>query len=384
MSLSAKTRPVPAATRQDRSQPADPVIKLERVRKAYGNTVVLHELDLDVKRGEFLTLLGPSGCGKTTTLKMIAGFETPSAGRILIDGIDVSGSPPYSRPVNTVFQQYALFPHMTVFENVAFGPRTTGLDRDLTKERVTHALAMVNMSTHAAKKPGQLSGGQQQRVALARALVNYPKALLLDEPLSALDVNLRHTMQFELKRIQMEVNTTFIFVTHDQEEAMTMSSRIAVMNEGYIEQLDTPEEIYRRPKTQFVANFVGRANLLPGQVKARNGGEVMVELDGGGFGPAAAPDAIMPGDRVLLMVRPGQVELLPADQGRLSAHGFAARLRTLDFQGSVFRYALTRSDGREVIATLLPQHQLAGVSIGDEVWVTWDARHAWVVPARTS
>jgi spermidine/putrescine transport system ATP-binding protein len=381
MSLSAESRPAPVPAEQDRDCPTDPVIKLDAVRKTFGNTVVIHRLDLDVKRGEFLTLLGPSGCGKTTTLKMIAGFETPSAGRILLDGMDVSTVPPYGRLLNTVFQQYALFPHMTAFENVAFGPRTTGLDRNVIKERVTHALDMVNMSAHSAKKPSQMSGGQQQRIALARALVNYPKALLLDEPLSALDVKLRHAMQLELKRIQMEVNTTFIFVTHDQEEALTMSSRIAVMNEGYIEQLDTPEEIYKRPKTQFVANFIGQANLLPGQAAAGNGGEIMVELDGGGAGPAAAPDSIAPGDRVLLMVRPGQAAL---SLGRRDSptHGFAARLRSLDFQGSVFRYALTRADGREVIVTLLPQHQLADAGIGAEVWVTWDARHAWIVPAR--
>jgi spermidine/putrescine transport system ATP-binding protein len=252
----------------------------------------------------------------------------------------------------------------------------------LVQERVTNALAMVNMSGHAGKKPAQLSGGQQQRVALARALVNYPKALLLDEPLSALDVKLRHSMQLELKRIQTEINTTFIFVTHDQEEALTMSSRIAVMHEGIIEQLDTPEEIYKRPKTRFVANFIGQANLLPGRVISRDRDEVLVELDGGGFGPAVAPDSIVPGDHVLLMVRPGQAVLIPADSRNSSEHGFAARLRSVDFQGSFYRYALTRADGRDVVVTLLPQHQLAGAEIGDEIWVTWAAPLAWVVPAR--
>jgi spermidine/putrescine transport system ATP-binding protein len=360
----------------------DPVIELQAVRKYYGSTVVIHALDLAIERGEFLTLLGPSGCGKTTTLKMIAGFETPSAGRILLDGTDVSAVPPYGRPLNTVFQQYALFPHMSVFENVAFGPRTTGLPKDQIKERVTHALSMVNMSAHAGKKPAQLSGGQQQRVALARALVNYPKALLLDEPLSALDVKLRHAMQLELKRIQTEVRTTFIFVTHDQEEALTMSSRIAVMNEGYIEQLDTPEEIYQRPKTPFVASFIGQANLLPGTITERQGDYALVALEGGGAGPAAVPAAVRTGDQVLLMIRPGQIALLAEAQDGRNSHGFAARLRAMDFQGSMFRYALTRADGREVVVTLLPQHQLTGAGIGDEVWITWQAPHAWVVPAR--
>jgi spermidine/putrescine transport system ATP-binding protein len=358
----------------------DIVIRLEGVSKRYGDKEVLHAIDLDVRRGEFLTLLGPSGCGKTTTLKMIAGFETPSSGRILLDGADVSQTPPYQRHLNTVFQQYALFPHMSVYDNVAFGPRTAGVDRATVDKRVMETLEMTHVSEHAHKKPNQLSGGQQQRVALARALVNNPSALLLDEPLSALDVKLRLQMQFELKRIQTEVETTFIFVTHDQDEALTMSSRIAVMNEGRIELLGAPEEIYQRPNTPFVAGFIGSANLLPARITAQGAGEVSLELEGGGGGVAAAPAGLSVGARVLLMVRPEQIALVKTENRTGPGGSFAARLETVDFQGAIFRYALRRDDGREVVVTLLPQYQLTGVAPGDLLTIQWDSAHSWVVP----
>jgi len=356
----------------------DSVIRLEKVHKAYGPVTIIHSLDLDIRRGEFLTLLGPSGCGKTTTLKMIAGFEQPTSGRILLDGIDVSRVPPYERHLNTVFQQYALFPHMSVKDNVAFGPRTAKLEEVQVKQRVEAALAMVNMSKFAEKRPSELSGGQQQRVALARALVNMPSALLLDEPLSALDVKLRRAMQLELKRIQMDVHTTFIFVTHDQDEALTMSSRIAVMNAGRIEQLDTPEEIYKHPATPFVAGFIGHANLLPATVTARHGDEVELTLDGGGHGHSHAPASMKAGDRVLLMLRPEMIRLSLADKP--PAEGFAAKLVSIDFQGSLFRYELEREDGQHLVVTLLPQHKLAGAAEGESVAVDWDSDLAWVVP----
>jgi spermidine/putrescine transport system ATP-binding protein len=358
----------------------DIVIRLEGVSKRYGEKEVLHALDLDVRRGEFLTLLGPSGCGKTTTLKMIAGFETPTTGQIVLDGSDVSGTPPYKRHLNTVFQQYALFPHMSVYDNVAFGPRTAGVKRPEVHERVVATLAMVNMSDFAPKRPAQLSGGQQQRVALARALVNNPSALLLDEPLSALDVKLRRQMQFELKRIQTEIRTTFIFVTHDQDEALTMSTRIAVMNEGRIDMLGAPEEIYKRPNTPFVAGFIGSANLLPARVTGHGSGEVQLELEGGGGGTAAAPAGLSPGASVLLMLRPEQIALVAEPNGAAPGGGsFSARLASVDFQGSIFRYALRRDDDREVVVTLLPQYQLSGVVPGDRLTVRWDTAHSWVV-----
>jgi spermidine/putrescine transport system ATP-binding protein len=357
-------------------------VELESLTKYFGNAVALDSLSLTIAHGSLVCLLGPSGCGKTTTLKMIAGFEQPTSGRILLDGVDVSRTPPYERHLNTVFQQYALFPHMSVQDNVAFGPRTAKLEEAQIKQRVEAALAMVNMSKFAVKKPSELSGGQQQRVALARALVNMPSALLLDEPLSALDVKLRRAMQLELKRIQMDVHTTFIFVTHDQDEALTMSSRIAVMNAGRIEQLDTPEEIYKHPATPFVAGFIGHANLLPASVTAKQGGEVELALDGGGKGRSHAHAASKIGDRVLLMLRPEMMHLSLADQA--PAQGFSARLVAIDFQGSLFRYELEREDGQHLVVTLLPQHKLAGASEGQQVAVDWDVDLAWVVPAEGS
>jgi spermidine/putrescine transport system ATP-binding protein len=255
------------------------VIALDQVTKRFGTFCAVDDAHFEIPRGEFFSLLGPSGCGKTTTLRMIAGFEAPTSGRICLEGRDVSRVPPYRRNVNTVFQHYALFPHMSVFDNVAFGPRSKRLSRKDTTQRVHELLDVVRLADFARRKPAQLSGGQQQRVALARALVNYPSALLLDEPLGALDLKLRQAMQLELKRIQREVEITFVYVTHDQEEALTMSDRIAVMNEGRVEQIGTPQEIYHQPESVFVANFIGTANLLPARVE-RAGARAVVVLPG--------------------------------------------------------------------------------------------------------
>ncbi len=246
------------------ASPAEPVIALDHVSKRFGDVVAVHDADFAIGRAEFFSMLGPSGCGKTTTLRMIAGFEQPTGGRVLLDGQDVSRVPPYRRNVNTVFQQYALFPHLTVYDNVAFGPRSQRVEAGEVDRRVRELLEVVRLGDLAARKPAQLSGGQQQRVALARALVIYPKALLLDEPLGALDLKLRQAMQLELKRIQREVRIAFVYVTHDQEEALTMSDRIAVMNAGRVEQIGSPREIYDEPATVFVAGFIGLANLIPG------------------------------------------------------------------------------------------------------------------------
>ncbi len=237
-------------------------VRLEGVEKRFGDVVAVDGVDLDVLEGEFFSVLGPSGSGKTTCLRMIAGFEAPSGGRILLGDRDVSRLPPYERDVNTVFQDYALFPHMTVAENVEYGLRVKKVPRDERRRRVAEALAMVQLSSFGPRKPSQLSGGQRQRVALARALVNRPKVLLLDEPLGALDLKLRQAMQLELKQIQQEVGLTFIYVTHDQEEALTMSDRLAVMSQGRIEQVGSPVEVYERPATDFVAGFIGVSNLL--------------------------------------------------------------------------------------------------------------------------
>ena len=253
-------------------------VRLVQVTKAYGDALAVDHIDLDVVKGEFFSLLGPSGCGKTTTLRMIGGFEQPTSGLIELAGNDVTWLPPYQRQVNTVFQNYALFPHLTIYENVAFGLRRTGVKDSEVKSRVTQMLELVELPGFERRKPTQISGGQAQRVALARALINRPAVLLLDEPLGALDLKLRKQMQTELKRIQQEVGITFVYVTHDQEEAMTMSDRIAVMNKGRYEQLGDPETLYERPTTRFVAGFLGVSNLLGGTCEGASGGHGNIRL----------------------------------------------------------------------------------------------------------
>ncbi len=281
---------------------------LRGVTKRFGDFAAVSGMDLEIPRGQFFTMLGPSGCGKTTTLRMIAGFEEPSEGTVLLDGDDVTGMPAFRRPTNTVFQSYALFPHMSVEKNVAFGLARQGVSRDDIRTRVKEELERVNLSAEAARRPRQLSGGQQQRVALARALVNRPAVLLLDEPLGALDLKLRKQLQVELKRIQGEVGITFVYVTHDQEEALTMSDRIAVMNRGVIEQMDTPEEIYERPRTTFVAGFIGVSNLMPGEVVSTGTGTAELRLDAGPTVRTGAAGAEM-GERAHAVVRPEKLEL---------------------------------------------------------------------------
>jgi spermidine/putrescine transport system ATP-binding protein len=301
-----------------------PTVRLESVTKAFGEVVAVDDLDLDIGRGEFFTLLGPSGCGKTTTLRMIAGFEEPTAGRVLIEGDDVAGQPPYRRPTNTVFQSYALFPHLSVGDNVAFGLKRKKVPRDEIERRVRAELERVGLAADINRRPNQLSGGMQQRVALARALVNLPKVLLLDEPLGALDLKLRKGLQIELKRIQRDVGITFVYVTHDQEEALTMSDRIAVMDRGRVEQIDTPEEIYERPSTTFVAGFIGVSNLMPGEVRSASDGRGIVRLDTG-VEFETATDGIGAGERCHAVVRPEKLVITRADEaapdGRPSVEG---------------------------------------------------------------
>jgi spermidine/putrescine transport system ATP-binding protein len=286
-----------------------PSVELVGVSKRFGEVVAVRDLDLAIGRGEFFTLLGPSGCGKTTTLRMVAGFEEPSAGQVLIEGTDVVGVPPHRRPTNTVFQSYALFPHLSVVDNVAFGLRRKRVPKGEIDRRVREELGRVGLAREAKRRPAQLSGGQQQRVALARALVNLPKVLLLDEPLGALDLKLRKGLQVELKRIQREVGITFVYVTHDQEEALTMSDRIAVMNLGEVEQVADPEAVYERPATTFVAGFIGVSNLMPATVEP--GGTV--RLDHGPTVPAPETNGFRPGERCHAVVRPEKLRLVPAD-----------------------------------------------------------------------
>ncbi|HWC32994.1 MAG TPA: ABC transporter ATP-binding protein, partial [Actinomycetota bacterium] len=288
-------------------------VSLREVTKRFDDVVAVDDVSLEIGQGSFFALLGPSGCGKTTTLRMIGGFEEPTSGTILLGDRDVTGLPPYRRDVNTVFQSYALFPHLSIFENVAFGLRRKGVRGDSLRDRVGEALELVALSGLEKRKPRQLSGGQQQRVALARALVNRPRVLLLDEPLGALDMKLRKQMQLELKRIQHEVGITFVHVTHDQEEAMTMADRIAVMHDGRIEQLGTPHELYERPETAFVAGFLGVSNLLQGSA----GSDGVVRLDAGGDIVVRAGARDGRRGRGAVGIRPEKVRLGPGEQNVL-------------------------------------------------------------------
>jgi spermidine/putrescine transport system ATP-binding protein len=289
-----------------------PEIVLSHLTKRYGDVCAVDDVSLEITHGEFFSLLGPSGCGKTTTLRMIGGFESPTTGTIEVAGRDVTRDPPEHRPVNMVFQSYALFPHLNVFDNVAFGLRRSHTPRDEVRERVGSVLALVRMEGYDRRRPDQLSGGQQQRIALARALVNRPTVLLLDEPLGALDLKLRKQLQLELKRIQQEVGITFVYVTHDQEEALTLSDRIAVMRAGRVEQLGTPETLYDSPSTRFVADFIGTTNLLAGVVAAVADGDATIELVGGERCHAIA-GTLAAGAAVDVSVRPEVVEIAGRD-----------------------------------------------------------------------
>ena len=342
-------------------------VELTDVTKRFGATVAVDSLNLDVQAGEFLALLGPSGCGKTTTLRMLAGFEQPDEGYIRISGQYVQGVPPHKRDVNTVFQHYALFPHMTVAENVAYGLRQKGVDKSETSRRVGEALDMVKMTPLARRKPRQLSGGQQQRVALARALVNKPSVLLLDEPLGALDRKLRQEMQIELKLLQTQVGITFIFVTHDQEEALSMSDRIVVMLDGHVEQAADPDTIYDQPASAFVAGFIGQQNFLPGIVKGDGH-----ELVGEGFTviAARAADDAVPGNPGLAAVRPEAVslELEVPDQAINAVHG---RLAGISHLGDLIQYVVITTSGREMLSRQ-PRHEASRLDPGADVWCRWE------------
>jgi spermidine/putrescine transport system ATP-binding protein len=367
--------------------PADPgapipVVRLEKVSKRFSDFVAVEEANFDIGESEFFSMLGPSGCGKTTTLRMIAGFEQPTSGRILLHGEDVSSTPPHKRDVNTVFQNYALFPHMNVFDNVAFGLRNKKVKDSVVKQRVGELLEVVRLPEFAQRKPNQLSGGQQQRIALARALVNLPKALLLDEPLGALDLKLRQVMQLELKRIQREVGITFIFVTHDQEEALTMSDRIAVMTQGRVDQIGTPTEIYNNPSSTFVAGFIGTANLLPVTVRSQTGDQVTVDSPvGGQFNVPARGQTYGAGADVTLMVRPER--LVPAGaplHGHEPAGSIDCTVTSLVFQGPVVRCQVRTGSGAELVAHLGSEDDPARLSVGSPITMTWAFDGAYLVP----
>ncbi len=357
----------------------DVAMRLEGVVKRFGDVVAVDHIDFDIRRSEFFSLLGPSGCGKTTTLRMLAGFERPTEGRIMIEGIDAADIPPHRRDTNMVFQSYALFPHMTVAQNVAFGPQRKRLGKHEVEAAVRDALTTVRMDDYAGRYPRELSGGQQQRVALARALANRPAVLLLDEPLGALDLKLREEMQFELKRIQRDVGISFVYVTHDQGEAITMSDRIAVMNGGRVEHLGTPEEIYLQPATRFVAGFIGQASFLPCRVEAASADAARVMLPGGVLATAGgAADGCRAGTDAVLMLRPEHVRLSAADPGRPGC--FPARVVEEVFQGAVVRYGLEAAEGSRLTA-ITPLAERLDPAAEGRAWVSWASEWAYVLPA---
>jgi spermidine/putrescine transport system ATP-binding protein len=347
---------------------------------AHGDAVqAVKGIDVSIGEGEFFSLLGPSGCGKTTTMRMIAGFDEPTEGEVFLHGENVVGVPPNRRDVNMVFQSYALFPHMSVFENVAFGLRRKGVAKAEVASRVGEMLEIVDLKGREKRRPRELSGGQQQRVALARALVNRPRALLLDEPLGALDLKLRQAMQVELKRIQREVGITFVYVTHDQNEALTMSDRIAVMNDGLIEQLGSPREIYERPATKFVAGFIGTSNVLSGTIATTGGGRAVIEPGAGER--IVVPREVAAGETVELTVRPEKIEVRSA---RPPGDGCAVRgtVSEVVYLGMFTNYNVITSSGAEVVVFVQNVSSADDVATrGDSVWLSWDPRHSYVIGA---
>lgn len=351
---------------------AEKCLELKDIKKAFSKEEVLKEISLSIEKGEFITLLGSSGCGKTTTLRIIAGLETPDSGQVFLDGKDVTALPPEARDVNTVFQNYALFPHMTVADNIGYGLKLKKTPKAEIKKRVSEMLELVQLPGYEKRKPSELSGGQKQRVAIARSLINNPKVLLLDEPLGALDLQLRRTMQLELKKLQKKLGITFIYITHDQEEAINMSDRIAVMNHGVFEQIGSPDEIYNHPKTSYVATFVGNANILKGTIEKTEDEILKVSLAGETVSVASEGRSLKVGTPVTMAVRS---ENLIFDEECQS--GLEATVEEKSFAGGLLRVVLKLLDGTEVIAN---RHGIdAGVQPGQKVTCHFDAKNAVLV-----
>ena len=354
----------------------EPLLRLENLCKDYGQGMILHHLNLDIYPGEFLTLLGPSGCGKTTTLRMIAGLESVTEGRVWLEGRDITGLTPEKRPLNTVFQSYALFPHMNVFQNIAYGLKVRGIKKPEQKQRVEEALRLVRLSGYEKRMPAQLSGGQRQRVAIARAAVLRPKVLLLDEPLGALDLKLRQQMQTELKRMQQEMGITFLYITHDQEEALNMSTRIVILREGRVEQIGTPEEVYEHPQTLFAAGFIGQSNLLRGEVTAVHPENRFtlrvedVEL------PVLSDRPFAVGDRAVLCLRPQRVRYGFQPQHQMEVQGV---IRQKYYSGGMQHTLIALSD-RVTVKAVTQASEMDQFQIGDRVYVGWNQTHAPMVP----
>jgi spermidine/putrescine transport system ATP-binding protein len=370
-----------------KSDPADgklPAIELSGVAKEFhsrGEVVAaVREMDLRIREGEFFSLLGPSGCGKTTTMRMIAGFEEPTTGTVWLHGKDVTADPPNKRDVNMVFQSYALFPHMSVFENVAFGLRRRQVPKDEITSQVGAMLEIVDLAGRENRRPRELSGGQQQRVALARALVNHPRALLLDEPLGALDLKLRQAMQVELKRIQREVGITFVYVTHDQNEALTMSDRIAVMNDGVIEQLGSPRDIYEHPASRFVAGFIGTSNLVAGTASQVTGdvAVITVSQDERIVVPVREHQ-VREGDRLELTVRPEKIELTAERPGRGDC-ALRGTVSEVVYLGTSTSFAVATTTGADIVVFQQNSSSAGDVaSRGDSVWLSWQSQHSHLI-----
>ena len=355
------------------------LLSLRGISKHYGGRAVLKALDLDILDGEFLTLLGPSGCGKTTLLRLLAGFERPDGGSLTLSGQDITPIPPERRPLNTVFQQYALFPHMTVAGNVAYGLRMEKRPAEEIRRRVADVLAMVQLTELAERKPHQLSGGQQQRVAIARAVIKRPKLLLLDEPLSALDYKLRRQMQIELKRLQRELGITFVFVTHDQEEALSMSDRVVVLRDGEVQQLGTPREIYERPSNLFTARFVGETNLFPAVVTAINDDRIAVDVRGLVRELRKPAFQVDIGEQVNVLLRPEDIRVLAPD----ADHGFPGKVIERNYKGSTLDSLILLDDGNKVLAREFfdEDDPAFDYSLGEPVRISWVDGWEWMLPA---
>ncbi|AGF56657.1 spermidine/putrescine transport system ATP-binding protein [Clostridium saccharoperbutylacetonicum] len=352
------------------------IVKIDNVNKQYGENHVVKDLILDIKKGEFLTMLGPSGCGKTTTLRMIAGFETPTSGNIYIEGEEIQNTEPYAREVNTVFQNYALFPHMTIYDNLAFGLTVKKVNKAEIKKRVTEILELVQLVGFENRKPDQLSGGQKQRVAIGRALINNPKVLLLDEPLGALDLKLRKQMQFELKRLQKKLGITFIYVTHDQEEALTMSDRIAIMYGGNLEQIGTPKEIYETPKSKFVADFIGESNIFYGVANKINNDVLDVKLENGSV--LAVDSQISDNEIIYVLVRPENIKLSKEPVEGFSLFG---KVKEHIYIGNVNKTIILLPTGMEVKMNTTPKVEL--LPVGSEICVYWEKEDAVVIKSQS-
>ncbi len=347
-------------------------VELQNITKRFDKTLAANDVSLHINAGEFITLLGPSGCGKTTLLRIIAGFEKPNVGRVLLGGEDVTTLPPYRRNVTTVFQQYALFPHLTVFHNVAFGLQRRRLDRETIKQRVAAALEMVRLAGMEERRPSEISGGQQQRVALARALVLEPKVLLLDEPLAALDLKLRKQMQYELKSLQRRLGISFVFVTHDQEEALTMSDRVVVMNSGNIEQIGLPQEIYEQPRSQFVAEFIGDSNILEGTVESSDGSVTIVQTNEAIF--SVQGNGVKAGEKIKIMVRPEKIKLSANGTSEATIGGLCGKVESAMYLGESTQWRVAINGGQAI--TVLEQNhessQAIQSRIGQAVTLNWE------------